>query len=337
MAFLTFSGVAGLTGATCGKSEPEDVAKEKPQGPDVQLEGIDTSALTPREKREWGTYVSEFLSPCTNVPVPIAQCVKEKRECAKCAPAAKYVLRAVKEGMTREMIEKSYKNRFDPEQVRSVPFDGSPVKGPESAAITIVEFADFECPFCGEMAPQLDKLVETSKDIRFSFKFYPLPGHPHARIAAAAAIAAWRQNKFWEMHKVLFANQKALEQSDLDKYAKALGLDLARFHADMQSPETEARIEQDVKLGQDLRITGTPSMFINGRLFDGHQDLNDWLALERQNLAAGEKPIPSDAGLPPRPRPDGGLMGFGEFTGTEKADAGKPAAPAAKPKTDAGK
>ncbi len=282
-------GLFTLSGATCGKDEPEDATKDKDNAPEVQLDGVDTKQLTPREKKDWSKYVSEFLAPCSNVPVPIAQCVKEKRDCNKCTPAAKYVLKGVKDGMTREQIEKSYKNRFDPAAVKNVPIDGSPTMGPDNAPITIVEFADFECPHCAQVMPLLDKVVEERKnDVRFVFKFYPLPGHPHADIAARAGIAAWKQGKFWPMHHMLFKNQQHLEQTDLDSYAKELGLDVSRFHADLQAPETAARIAQDKKLGEDLKIEGTPSIFVNGRSFDGHQELGDWITMEMTFL--GVKP-----------------------------------------------
>jgi protein-disulfide isomerase len=308
--------VFNLSTSTCGKSTAEDATKEKPV-PEVTLEGVDTAALTPREKKEWGQYVSEFLSPCQNVPVPIAQCVQEKRACAKCLPAAKYVLRGVKDGMTRDQIEKSYKGRFDASGVKNVPIDGSPVKGPESAAITIVEFADFECPHCGEVAPMIDKVVESHKnDIRMVFKFYPLPSHPHADIAARAAVAAMNQNKFWEMHHALFTNQRHLEQTDLDSYAKELGLEVSRFHADMQAAATADRITKDKKLGEDLQIGGTPTIFINGRLFDGRQDMNEWISLELASLGAGGGTAPSASST---------------GSGAPAADAGKAAAA-----TDAG-
>jgi protein-disulfide isomerase len=301
-------GILSVSGSTCGKSSPEDATKEKPTTPEVSLEGVDTAGLTPREKKDWGQYVSELLSPCQNVPVPISQCVQEKRACAKCLPAAKYVLRGVKDGLTREQIEKSYKNRFDADKVKNVPIDGSPAKGPEGAPVTIVEFADFECPHCAEYAPLLDKVVESHKnDVRMVFKFYPLPGHPHADIAARAAVAAMNQGKFWEMHHSLFTNQRHLEQTDLDSYAKELGIEVSRFHADIQASATADRIAKDKKLGEDLQIPGTPAIFINGRLFDGRQDLNDWIALELASAGAGENAAapagdagkaaaPSDAG-----------------------------------------
>lgn len=311
--FLSFAGAMGSLGSTCGKSSAEDATKDKPV-PEVHVEGVDTAPLTAREKKEWGLYVTEFLSPCQNVPVPIAQCVQEKRACAKCLPAAKFVLRSVKDGMTREQIEKAYKGRFDSSGVKNVPIDGSPTKGPESAAITIVEFADFECPHCAEVAPMLDKVVETHKnDVRMVFKFYPLPGHPHADIAARAAVAGMNQGKFWEMHHALFTNQRHLEQTDLDSYAKELGIEVSRFHADMQATATAERIAKDKKLGEDLQIGGTPTIFINGRLFDGHQDIQDWIALELATVKGegvkGEgKPAPAagDAGSTPMATGDAG-------------------------------
>jgi protein-disulfide isomerase len=300
---LGIIGIFSISGSTCGKSTgAEDVTKDKP-GPDVVLEGVDTAQLTAREKKEWSQYVSEFLSPCQNVPVSIAQCVQEKRACSKCVPAAKFVLRSVKDGMSREQVEKAYKGRFDADKVKNVPIDGSPVTGTESAAITIVEFADFECPHCGEVAPLLDKVVEQHKgNVRFAFKFYPLPSHPHADAAARAAVAAMNQGKFWEMHHALFKNQRHLEMSDIDGYAKDLGLDVGRLHADMQANATTERIAKDKKLGEDLQIGGTPTIFINGRLFDGHQDMNEWIQLDLQTVgiggSGGTKPAASGSAAP---------------------------------------
>jgi protein-disulfide isomerase len=277
-----------ISGSTCGKST-EDPSKEKvgPDAPIVTLEGVDTGSLTQREKKEFSAYVTGFLSPCPNVPVPIAQCVQDKRDCDKCIHAARYVVKSVKDGLTREQVEKAYKNRFDPEKVKNVPIDGSPTKGPESAPITIVEFADFQCPHCAEFAPVVDKVLDSRKnEVRFVYKFYVLGKFPHSEAAARAAIAAGKQGKFWEMHHAIFANQSRLDQQGLDALAKELGLDVARLHADMQAPETSERIAKDKKLGEDLKIEGTPTIFINGRQFDGRQSLDEWLNLELQMLGA---------------------------------------------------
>lgn len=287
-----FVALLASSGSTChGQSSSGDVSKDDKPPPNVDLPGVDTSALTPREKAEWSQDVSEFLSPCSDTPVPIAQCVSEKRACNKCLPAAKYVLRAVRDGLSTEQVEKAFHNRFDADKIKNVPIDGSPSTGPESAPVTIVEFADFECPYCGIMAPVLDKLAEDHKtDVRFVYKFFPLGGHPHGEIAARAGIAAWQAGKFWPMHHTLFSNQEHLEQGDLDGYAKDLGLDLGKFHADSTSQLATDRIAQDRKLGDALGIKGTPSIFINGREFDPHDDLREWIATE---LAMGGAPPPA--------------------------------------------
>lgn len=295
-------GTFALSGSTCGKST-EDPSKDKTpndSAPIVSLDGVDTNQLTQREKRDWSSYVSELMSPCASVPVPIAQCVKEKRACDACTPAAKYLVKLVKDGMSREQLEKGYKNRFDASNIKNVPIDGSPSKGPESAPLTMIEFADFQCPHCGQYAPMIDKLVETRKDIRLVFKFYVLGKFPNSENAARAAIAAGKQGKFWEMHHLIFSNQENLSQQGLDSMAKEIGLDVTRLHADMQLPDTADRISRDHKLGEDVGVQGTPTIFINGRQFDGLQDMNEWLDLELK-MNGGKAPAPqaapSDAGV----------------------------------------
>lgn len=248
---------------------------------DVDLPGVDTSQFTPRERHEFSQYVRELPAPCKDVAVPIAQCVLEHRACDACLPAAQAVAKAVREGMAREQVEDLYKQRFDASTARGIPVDGSPVRGPESARVVVVEFADFECPFCQKIAPELDKLWEKRADkVRFVYKFMPLSMHPHGEPAARAAIAAMAQGKFWEMHHLLFANGQHLEPGDIDGYAKSLGLDLDRFHADMQSPATKARLDADHKLADDLHVRGTPTIFIDGREYDSKIDMGEWLDQE---------------------------------------------------------
>jgi protein-disulfide isomerase len=144
--------------------------------------------------------------------------------------------------------------------------------------VVVVEFADFECPFCQKMAPELDHLWEARKEkVRFVYKFLPLAMHPHGEVAARAAIAAQMQGKFWEMHQKLFANGQHLEQSDLDAYAGAIGLDVGRFRADMESPAAKERVEADRKLAESLGVKGTPTLFIDGREYDSKVDIGDWV------------------------------------------------------------
>ena len=302
---LLFCGSLSSLGSTChGQSSAgageaaKDTTTSSSASGDLSLPGVDTSMLTPREKREWSTHVGELMAPCSSVPVSIAQCIQEKRNCAKCLPAAKFVLRGVRDGLSPEQVEKAYHNRFDADRVKNVTIDGSPSKGPESAPITLVEFADFECPFCAMEAPVLEKVWQAHKDtVRFVYKYFPLSAHPHGEPAARAAIAAGNQGKFWEMHDTLFANRDHLEGADIDSYAKELGLDLAKFHADMQAQATTDRIDRDKKLGESVGVQGTPTIFINGRDFDPRSDLEEWINFELQSGgSAGAAPA-----APPAP------------------------------------
>lgn len=264
--------------AACGGSAKDpSTATEQ----DVDLPGVDTSQFTPRERHEFSQFVRELPAPCKDVAVPVAQCLLERRACAVCLPAAQAIAKAVREGMSGSQVEDLYKERFDESTSRNIPLAGSPWRGPEDAHVVVVEFADFECPFCQKIAPELEAVWEKRRDkVRFVYKYMPLPMHPHGEIAARAAIAAQMQGKFWEMEKLLFTNGQHLEPPDLEKYAASIGLDLQKFRADMQSPEAKARLDADRKLGDDLHIKGTPTIFIDGREYDSKVDIGEWLDQE---------------------------------------------------------
>ena len=264
---------------------------------EVVLAGVDTGSLTPREKREWSALVSELLAPCPSEPVSVAQCVREGRPCAGCLPAARLLCKQVREGRSRSQAEEAFLARFSPDRVRNVDLSDSPSRGPASAPIAVVEWADFECPHCRRVGPILEKLVEEFPGmVRFFFKFYPLQGHHHGDSTARAAAAAMKQGKFWEMHHALFDHQEALEPRDLEKYAKEIGLDVAKFKADMEAEPTVDRILRDRKQGDQLALSGTPAIYINGReydlaKFDLGDDLREWIRLEVE-LTKGNAPAP---------------------------------------------
>jgi protein-disulfide isomerase len=273
---LVLFGLASL-GATC-EGKKTDRGSD---APDVDLPEVDTRDFTPREKHEFSQYVGALPSPCATLAVSIAECLIEKRPCPACLPAARIVAKAVRDGMTPEQVHNLYKARFDAASVRSIPLEGSPSRGPDAAPVVIVEFADFECPFCQKLAPQLDQMWEAHRDkVRFVYKFFPLSAHPHGEIAARAAIAAQMQSRFWEMHHELFANGQHLEESDLNGYAKKLGLDVDRFRIDMASAAAKARIDADRELADRLGVKGTPSLFIDGREYDPKMDIKGWVESE---------------------------------------------------------
>ncbi|WP_437286684.1 DsbA family protein [Sorangium sp. So ce406] len=292
---LSSISVTGCPGNS-GSSEPKPAPSPEVS---VSLAGVDTSSLTPRERREWAAQVSELLSPCPDTPVSIAQCVKEQRPCKACLPAAQLLLKQVKDGRSKKEREDAFHMRFDANKVRTLATDGSPDMGPPDAPITIVEWADFECPFCRLMSPVLEELVKRfDGQVRLVFKFYPLSAHVHGEPAARAAIAALNQGKFWEMHHLLFENQDKLEQADIERYAQRLKLDMVKFRADLVSPETKARIDKDKKQADEVGLDGTPLVFVNGReadlqlLSNPPADLEEWVKVELELLGHTPRPAP---------------------------------------------
>jgi protein-disulfide isomerase len=160
------------------------------------------------------------------------------------------------------------------------------VLGPETASVTLVEYGDFECPFCGAAYPsvvQVRKLL--GDDLRFAYRHFPLSKiHPHALPAAEAAEAAGAQGRFWEMHDLLFANQRALGPDHLLGYAEALGLDLERFALELREHTHEPRIRDDFMSGIRSGVNGTPTFFVNGVRHNGGYDPESLLAAIRASL-----------------------------------------------------
>jgi protein-disulfide isomerase len=156
-------------------------------------------------------------------------------------------------------------------KVYTVDIGTSPVMGPKNAKVTIVEFSDFQCPFCARFANDtFKKIKETyAGKLRIAFKQFPLPFHDKAQGAAEAALAAHAQGKFWEMHDKLFASSGALARPDLDRYAKEIGLDVARFAADMDSKKFAPQVEADLAQGKGLGPMGTPTFYVNGHKIEG--------------------------------------------------------------------
>jgi protein-disulfide isomerase len=145
------------------------------------------------------------------------------------------------------------------------------VRGPAHAPVTLLEYGDFECPFCGQAFWELKRLEQAVGDrVRVVFRHFPLAqAHPHATLAAEAAEAAGAQGKFWEMHDTLFTNQRALERSDLLEYADELGLDRPRFTRALQEHRFLPKVRRDFMEGVRSGVNGTPTIFINGERWNG--------------------------------------------------------------------
>ena len=165
----------------------------------------------------------------------------------------------------------------------------APVRGPKKAPITVVLFSDFQCPFCGRVEPSLVELEKAYPGkIRIAWKNFPLSFHNNAKAAAEAALAAHEQGKFWQMHEILFKNQRALTAADLEKYAKEIGLDMTKYKAAMDSHKFAAQVEADMKEGTALGVSGTPATFINGRMLSGAVPVEQFKKLVDEELAKGK-------------------------------------------------
>jgi protein-disulfide isomerase len=159
------------------------------------------------------------------------------------------------------------------------------VRGPADAPV-ILEYGDYECPYSRKAFREIETVEQQrTGGIRFAFRHFPLTEiHPHALAASAAAEAAARQDRFWDMHELLFHRQKALEDDDLQRYAAELGLDLARFNVDRAGAEVMERIERDVKSGLATgEVRGTPTLFIDGSVHVDSYDADSLIeVLDRQ-------------------------------------------------------
>jgi protein-disulfide isomerase len=158
------------------------------------------------------------------------------------------------------------------------------VQGPADAPVTLVEYGDYECPYCGAAYPIIKEVqARMGERLRFVFRNFPITSsHPHAEQAAESAEAAAAQGRFWEMHDLLYENQKRLRDQDLHGYAKQLGLDVDRFDRELAEHVHAARVREDFMSGVRSGVNGTPTFYIDGVRYDDSYDLDTLLAaLER--------------------------------------------------------
>jgi protein-disulfide isomerase len=168
----------------------------------------------------------------------------------------------------------------------NVALDGRPTKGPANAPIEIVEFSDFQCPFCLRATTIISEVLEQYGDrVRLMYRHYPLPNHPNARPAAEASLCALDQDRFWQYHDRLFAAQDRLTDEDLKRHAADLGLDSARFNACLDAGRFQADVDTDMRDGSNAGVSGTPAFFINGRFLGGAQPFEAFQRIIDEELA----------------------------------------------------
>ena len=194
-----------------------------------------------------------------NIEETVQQYLKDNPEVIKAQVQAVLKEQGIRGRPPQKSIEDLIKNPI------KVDLNNAPVLGPEDAEITIVEFSDFQCPFCKRVVPTIHQLVkEYDGKVRVAFRQHPLSFHKDAMSAAKASLAAHEQGKFWEMHDALFENQRDLSDANIKKIAKDLGLNMAQFEKDWKSDKFDAQIQEDIKFARSNGATGTPAFFVNG-------------------------------------------------------------------------
>ncbi|HWP64446.1 MAG TPA: thioredoxin domain-containing protein [Candidatus Limnocylindria bacterium] len=154
----------------------------------------------------------------------------------------------------------------DPNKVYDIPVGDSPVKGPKDAKVKIVEFSDYQCPFCSQADSLIAQVLEKNPDVAFVYKQFPLTSiHPQAMGASKAALAAGKQGKYWEYHELLFKNQRQLSPEKFKEFAQQLGLDVAKWERDMNSKEVADQVSAEMQQATAADVRGTPTIFVNGK------------------------------------------------------------------------
>ncbi|HIG02363.1 MAG TPA: hypothetical protein EYQ66_13830 [Myxococcales bacterium] len=175
----------------------------------------------------------------------------------------------------------------DPAKAYAVNTKGSPAKGgAANAPVTLVEFSDFQCPFCSRVTGTLDQIEKAYGDkVRIVFKHLPLRMHSRAPMAHAASEAANRQGKFWEMHDLIFENQRDLSEAAYLRYAGQIGMDVDQFKKDMASASVKARVDADAAEAAKLGVTGTPGFFVNGYFLSGAKPFSEFKRVIDEQIA----------------------------------------------------
>jgi protein-disulfide isomerase len=200
------------------------------------------------------------------IPIPKAEALPQVRQYMIDSSRRRY------RDMLMTGLRRTFKVTTTLDPLRTeIPTAGYPSKGPANAPVTIVEFADFECPYCGQMFPTLKMVEQNYADkVRFVYRQFPLTNsHPHAQKAAEASLCAHEQQRFWEFHDSLFADQSRLDIPSLKQRAQALGLNTAAFESCLDSGKQAGAVDKEREDARKIGVSSTPTVFVNGRLVGG--------------------------------------------------------------------
>ena len=300
-------GIAGAAETAKGKSAKAQSEKKLrlTDYKDLNLQGI---------TKQQEEFLKEMLDEnrmkyCTTKS--IADFLQEDSENAFAKQLTNEIIAKIKEGKSEKDIlvevKRSLRNAralpdINLETIHEINTKDAYFRGPQNASVTIVEFSDFQCPYCASLAKILNKVDERhTEDVKHVFKNFPLAMHSFARLASKAALAAGEQGKFWEMRQKLFENYKAINQENMTKFATEIGLDIERFQKALNDTKYDAVIDEDLKDGDLADVTGTPAIYINGKRYVGKRTVEDFEALISSITGKPYQPIQPPQQAPPMP------------------------------------
>ncbi len=247
----------------------------------TDLAGVDFTGLAPA-KKQTALHALRAQGCSCGCDMKVAECRVKDPGCSFSKGLASVIIDSLKRGKTEtaalaDASASKFAHRPEPKLLDDpvlIPTQGAPVMGPANARITLVEFSDFQCPFCSKAVAQINAILKAyPNDVKLVFKEFPLDNHPAAAICAAAALAAHNQGKFWQLHDLMFANRSKLGRPAILAWAAQIGLDMKRFTADLDSDPIKKAVIRDTADGEKAGVEGTPTLFINGRRYNGDYDL----------------------------------------------------------------
>ena len=243
------------------------------------LPGVDFSGLSKPQRDAVLTVVR--TEPCAcGCDMKVAECRMKDPACAFSRRLAAFAIRTASSGKSEAAIRAELdKYAKEPPPLLDPPVKlsiaGAPFKGPADAKVTIVEFSDFQCPYCAKAAVEASEVVQKfPKDVKLVFKQFPLEDHSQASLAAEASLAAQAQGKFWPLHDKMYANFRQINRARILVWATEAGLDMNRFRAELDARKYAARVKAEEQEGEAAGVGGTPTFFINGKKFNGVFEVN---------------------------------------------------------------
>ncbi len=315
LGIIALSTLGGLTFPTEGQAATHPVITDP-----ADVKEVDFTGMSETQKKLALKVMNAQMCNC-GCDMKVAECRLRDSSCRRSLIFARTIMDAIREGGSEAKVVEAYQAKAstfveakmpdDRGVVYAIQTSGSPVRGRTEASVTIVEFSDFQCPYCKELQETLDQVLKAfPQDVRLVFKQYPLNIHQYAHQASVAALAAHAQGKFWPLHDKLFQNFSAINEENIKRWARETGLNMGQFEKDMQSGKFETAVQKDMADGAGAKVLGTPTIFVNGRRLQ-ERSFEAFKKAIQEELAAikpgstAPKPAPSAPTKPGSAKPSG--------------------------------